>query len=297
MYEIEHKKEENYLELSNSKINFQAKLNLNQGGSLQELTLNNIQVIKEFKYASNEKKYASAILFPFTGRVKNGKYTFNNTIHQLKINNPETQSALHGLVYNKNFNLISSKTTEKSQIIILKHNQTEREIGFPFKYSIILTYTFFKKGIELNIHVKNEDDESFPFSLGWHPYFFSENLHESRLLINSSKKILFDKEMSPVKFKPNNYNSDFQIKDTKLDDCFFMLKNDIDFETPKYRLNIKSTAIENYIQVYTPTTEKNYIAIEPLTAPPNSLNNKIGLQILNPDEEYNVNWRIEINNN
>ena len=297
MYEIEHKKKENYLELSNSKINFQAKINLNQGGSLQELILNNIQIIKEFESVSSEKKYASSILFPFSGRVKKGKYTFNNTIHKLKINNPETKSALHGLVYNKKFKLLNYYSSEQSQTVSLKHNQTEREIGFPFKYSIILTYTFFKNGIELNAHIQNNDHDPFPYSLGWHPCFLSENLHESMLSINSSKKVIFDKDMSPIKFAPNNYNSDFHIKDKKLDDCFSLTKNYVNFQTPNYNINISSSANENYIQVYTPQTEKNCIAIEPLTAPPNSLNNNIGLQILNPDEEYNINWKIELTNN
>jgi len=296
VYKIEHKKEGNYLELSNSEINFRAKIFLDQGGSLQELTLNNIPVIKEFEPVSAEKKYASSILFPFTGRVENGKYTFNNTMYQLEINNPETKSALHGLVYNKNFKILNYTTSEQSQTISLKYNQSEREIGFPFKYSIILTYTFFKNSIELNALIKNEDDNPFPYSLGWHPYFFSENLHESTLLISSTKKIVFNKNMSPLKLTTNNYNSEFQIKDEKLDDCFSLSKYDVDFKTPNHNINISSSANENYIQVYTPPTEKNCIAIELLTAPPNSLNNNIRLQILNPDEEYNVNWKIKLNN-
>jgi aldose 1-epimerase len=294
VYEIAHKKDGNYLEVSNSDIGFRARIYLNQGGSLQELTLNNIQVIKEFESVSSEKKYASSILFPFTGRIENGKYTFNNTVYQLEINNPETKSAIHGLVYNKVFKILNHKTTEDSLTVSLKHDQTEREVGFPFKYSIIITYTFFKNGIELTAHIENKDDDPFPYSLGWHPYFFSENLQESKLSINSSKKIIFNKNMSPLRFAANNYNSEFQIEDKKLDDCFSLLKNAIGFKTPNYNVNLRSSASENYIQVYTPSTEKDCIAIEPLTAPPNCLNNNIGLLILNPDETYTVNWTIEL---
>jgi len=295
VYEIAHKKKGNYLELRNSDMDFRAKIYLNQGGSLQELTLNNIQIIKEFESVSSEKKYASSILFPFTGRIENGNYTFNNSIYQLEINNPETKSAIHGLVYNKVFEILSHKTTDESLTISLKHNQTDREIGFPFKYSIIITYTFFKNGIELTAHIKNDDDGPFPYGLGWHPYFFSKNLYESTLSINSSKKIVFNKNMSPLKLTANNYNSEFQIKDKKLDDCFLLLKNGIKLKTPNYNLNIHSSASENYIQVYTPSTEKDCIAIEPLTAAPNCLNNNIGLQILNPDDAATVKWTIELN--
>lgn len=297
MYEIEHIKDENLLELSNSKINFHAKIHLNQGASLQELTLNNIQIIKEFEANSCEKTYASSILFPFTGRVKNGKYTYNNKNYQLEINNTETKSALHGLVYNKQFKLLNYNASDESQTIVLKYTEDKRTEGFPYKYSIALTYTFFKNYFELDINIKNNDDDPFPFSLGWHPYFYSKSIYDSKLLIESNKKAIFDKNMSLVKFSQNNYQSEFQIKNTKLDDCFEIVKSDVGFITRDYKINIASTLKENYVQVYTPPSEENHIAIEPLTAPPNSLNNKIGFQLLNPGENYSVCWKIKLNKN
>jgi len=48
---------------------------------------------------------------------------------------------------------------------------------------------------------------------------------------------------------------------------------------------------ENYLQIYTPNDRKS-IAIEPQTAPANSFNSKIGLQVLKPEETYNLNWKI-----
>ena len=283
MYQIRHIKEENCLELSNTTINFLAKIYLDLGGSLQKLTLNNKQIIREFSTDSIEKKYASSILFPFSGRVKKGKYTFNDTDYQLKINNLETKSALHGLVYNKQFKLLNYLCTEESQTVILKYNETERNLGFPFKYTIILSYTFTKDATKLKVKVQNNDEDPFPFSLGWHPYFYTNKLSESKLNIKSSQKVSFNNQLIPLKLIKKDFNEEIGIQSQHLDDCYKLTKNTINFKSPEYSIQINSSSRENFVQIYTPTSEKKHIAIEPLTAIPNSLNNKIGL-----------NWEIKL---
>ena len=63
--------------------------------------------------------------------------------------------------------------------------------------------------------------------------------------------------------------------------------------TPKYRLKFNATGDNNFLQVYTPP-KLNTIAIEPTTGVSDSFNNKIGLQVLKPNETYNIEWCIEI---
>ena len=54
-----------------------AKIILNQGASLQELTLNSVELIKDLEPLKYQDTYASAILFPFANRIENGKYVFD----------------------------------------------------------------------------------------------------------------------------------------------------------------------------------------------------------------------------
>jgi aldose 1-epimerase len=48
--------------------------------------------------------------------------------------------------------------------------------------------------------------------------------------------------------------------------------------------------------LYTPPL-KNSIAIEPTTGVSNSFNNAIGVKVLHPNESYNINWNLKIEDN
>ena len=85
----------------------------------------------------------------------------------------------------------------------------------------------------------------------------------------------------------------FQLKAVKLDDCYLLKTNEIDFSTPEYHFKITSTSKENFLQLYTPKT-CNVIAIEPMTGIADNFNNKIGLQTLQPNETYNIKWLMAI---
>ena len=68
---------------------------------------------------------------------------------------------------------------------------------------------------------------------------------------------------------------------------------EFDFSTPEYDFNISSTSKENFLQLYTPV-QPNVIAIEPMTGAADNFNNKIGLQILQPNDTYLVEWIMAI---
>lgn len=300
MYVIDHIKDKNILKshvvLKNSNNTTHAKIFLNLGGSLQNLILNNKVIIKDLYPLKYDASYASAILFPFVNRVKDGTYKFMQKEYKLAINLKEENNAIHGLVYNKEFNIVHQEVTEELATISIEYVQNERSIGFPFYYTLLLTYTLTNNTLTLKVKVKNTDTHPFPFNIGWHPYFMSSNLYESFLSFKSEQKLTFNEDMIPRKIKDINIDEQIQIKDKKLDDCYILKTNTVGFKTPDYSIKIHSSSEKNYIQLYTPKL-KNTIAIEPTTGVSNSFNNKIGLQILEKEETYNVQWTINLQEN
>lgn len=288
---------EKSIEIMNKDKSSYAKIVLNLGGSLQKLSLNNKSIIIDMDELDYSITYSSAILFPFANRIKDGKYTFENKHYTLNLNEAKEKNAIHGLVYDKTFKYIKQKTSADYASITIGYNETKRLKGFPFKYSIYLTYTLKENSLTLEAKITNNDIKSFPFNIGWHPYFTSKNLHNSFLNIKSNKKFIFDRNMIPTKTQEVNINKSFQIKNTHFDDCFVLNKNNIGFKTPNYNIKISSSSKENYLQIYTPKNIKNTIAIEPVTGPVNSFNNKLGLQTLAPNETYKVSWSIKLENN
>lgn len=296
-YQIQHvfdsEKNLNYVELYNNSSS--AKIILNQGASLQELTINTIPVIKNLAPISYRESFASSILFPFANRIKDGKYVFNKVTYQTEINQAEENNALHGFVHNKEFELIKKHTTDNKASVVLEYNETKLTKGFPFTYKIQLVYILTSDSLELKVKIENTSKSEFPFTLGWHPYFYSEDLNNSFLKFKSSKQVFFDEKMIPINTKELANSQKFELKNKKLDDCFYLDSNLIELITPRYRLELSSSEKEIFLQVYTPP-KKNTIALEPTTGISNSFNSKIGLKMLLPKEEYQVSWKLIITN-
>jgi aldose 1-epimerase len=283
----------NYLELTSSDGASIAQISLNQGGRLSNLVFEDIQVLADLEASTYENNYASSILFPFVNRIKDGKYTFDNSKYQLSCNEGDKNNALHGLVYNKTFVCTKKVLTLNYASVTLQYKDNGKHLGFPFKFNIDLTYTLNEKGIILSVKIANKDKKNFPFSIGWHPYFYSKNLDNSTLNFSSNKKYVFDNQQIISGTTDLNIEMPFQLKAVTLDDCYQLKTNEIYFSTPEYRFNIESTSKENFLQLYTPEI-RNVIAIEPMTGAADNFNNEIGLQTLQPNETYNMKWLIAI---
>jgi len=282
-----------YLELKNSDASCYAKIDLNFGGSLQELKLKGQTIIYDENVTRFQHAFNSSILFPFVNRIEHGSYTFKGKKFNLPINETDRSNALHGLVFDKTFQLSSQNIEEKIAKVILVYNEKQPIEGFPFKYSIVLEYLLKENALELQVEVNNTDQDEFPFNLGWHPYFKTNDLYNSELKINSNKKLLVNDKMIPNGEQEMDWNGFIKIKDKTFDDCFVLNSNQIELKTPEYNLELDFSHNENFLQVYTPDDRKS-IAIEPQTAPANSFNSKTGLKILKPNEAYCLKWKINL---
>lgn len=285
-----------YLELTNSKNNSKVKISLHEGGRLQELQFEGVSVIKDLPNSKYENTYASSILFPFANRIKNGTYTFQDKTYQFHCNEIGRDNAIHGLVYDKHFVLVDQNINSNFAEVTLAYEEKEKPKGFPFLYKIYLAYTLSEKSIGLSVNIQNVDNKSFPFTLGWHPYFLSNDLYNSELYFKSNQKIGFDENLITTNIYNNHFESPFKMGNAQLDDCYVLEGNKVVFKTPKYQLELYTNTKENYLQLYNPK-DTQMVAIEPMTGVSDSFNNKIGLQVLQPNIEYSVKWNIIFNTN
>jgi aldose 1-epimerase len=280
------------IRLQNSDTSTAAIISLEQGGRLQELTLLGKSIIKEIPDFNYKDSYASAVLFPFANRIENGKYTFKNTKFQLDCNE-KGLNALHGLVYNKKFEIVHTIESINDASVTIAYQELEESLGFPFKYNIHLTYTLTNDELSLSVTIKNTDVNPFPFTLGWHPYFFTDGLSKSVLKFKSDQKIKFDENLITQKVIDEKTEKEFIIENKQLDDCFILNTDTVEFTTPNFQIEISTNQIENYVQLYTPK-DLPLIAIEPMTGVSNSFNNNIGLQVLQPNTSFSLKWNVKI---
>jgi len=280
MYKIEHQNEHqnNKVKLTNESKSSYATIDLNLGASLQNLIIKNTAVIEDLYPLKYAETYASSVLFPFANRIKDGVYTFNKKQYQLDINHKEENNALHGFVYDKTFQILSENVSDSEVSIKLEYEEFKMSKGFPYTYTIQLIYTLNEDGLNLNVFVKNTDSKSFPFTIGWHPYFMSKNLYNSKVKFDCSKKVVLGDRLITTGTEDYPHNTSLQIEDKQLDDCFILSSNKIHFLTPEYNLEMTSSSKDTFLQLYTPPN-KNTIAIEPTTGISDSFNNKIGVKL------------------
>ncbi|WP_372752486.1 aldose 1-epimerase [Mariniflexile sp.] len=281
------------IELKNANNSTFVKIYLNLGASAQELTLNGHTIIEDLTPLTYNNTYASSILFPFANRIKDGKYTFEGKEYHFEINEPGNNNALHGLVYNKTFQIKEQKTTETSASVTLTYVEENESAGFPYTYTLELEYILTDSSLDINVLVTNTDSKTFPFTLGWHPYFSTSNLFESTLNFDCDTQFTLDERCITTGTKTIKNIPVFEVKDKNLDDCFILNSNKTQFNTPDFALQISASSNENFLQLYTPP-KVNVIAIEPTTGVSDSFNNKVGLQLLKPNHNYKVNWQVKL---
>jgi len=295
MYQIETKiiEDKNYIEMYSKKSNAFGRISLNEGGRLDVLNLNKTQLITKNPIFNYKNSYASAILFPFANRINDGKYSFEGKTYNLKCNEVNRNNALHGLVYNKTFKTVKKEITPTFAKLEVQYNSNGNTLGFPFKYSISITYKLMQTSLSLFIKIENIDSKSFPFTLGWHPYFLSKDLSKSSLNFNSKVQVESNLKMITTRTSQFKTTMPFQIKNNILDNAYKLEDDKILFKTPEYILNITSTEKNNFLQLYTPDIS-NLIAIEPTTGVSDSFNNKMGLKTLKPNQTYIVEYLLNV---
>ncbi len=292
MFKISSKEKKglSFVELQNSSKTTKAKICLEQGARVVSLKFKDKFIIKEQPDFDYKDSYASSILFPFASRIKEGKYAFEGNDYQFETNDGD--NALHGLVYNKKFELFEPEEHEDNCSATFNYYEKNESKGFPFTYFLSVTYILFEDRLKVRVTVKNTDTKSFPFTLGWHPYFNSTDLKNSYLSFKSDQKVEFDKTLITKKVIAQTSPEIFKIDEQQLDDCFILKDDNVSFTTPTYKIDITADSEENFLQLYTPKGF-DVIAIEPMTGISDTFNNKIGLQVLEADKTYVLNWDLK----
>ena len=257
--------------------------------------IDNYDSLEDFKKNVSSKGFKSCKLSPFACRIKNASYVFADqkfTIEKFLLG----ESALHGLLYDVPFEEVGQHITDEHAGVSLLYQYKGTEAGYPFHYDCIITYLLQANNLlTISTDIINKDERAIPIQDGWHPYFtFGGKINDLLLEFQSLETIIFDDAMIPTgEKKPYAaFGSLKAIGESTFDNCF-----SINFaecqpmcvlrdKTKKLQLEIRPDKSYPYLQIYTPD-HRNSIAIENLSAVPDTYNNGIGLTILLPKEKAN----------
>ncbi|WP_420579675.1 aldose 1-epimerase [Reichenbachiella sp.] len=237
-------------------------------------------------------------LSPFPNRIPEGKYKYGGKTFQLAINDIPANNNLHGLLHNRPFEIVNQESCESSASIELRYVYKGVDLGFPFQYTLNLTYRLDKTGVSFLTQIENTGSATMPMGDGWHPYFLFENLDEIDLEMGTA--IRLSSNVGNPLTELHGFESCDSLAKKQLDDCFEVQQDD------KYQIILKDqkqgieVGIElesetdkyKYFQIYTPPSRRS-IAIEPVTCPPNAFNTGIGLIELEPKQVLSMSFDIK----
>lgn len=277
---------------------------INQAGTLLEL----IDGYRSLGEAVSEvaSSFKGSSLFPFPNRVENGKYSYDGEPYQLRLNFPQENNAIHGLVYNKEFTVQQRVENNDECSLDIGFTSSGPDEGYPFPYHLMHRYCLHKsRGFSCTTRVTNRFGRTIPIGHGFHPYFSAgaDRIDNLVLQFPAEQILAVDSRNIPTGARTayKDFTAPSKIGTTTLDSCFCLSSQDGRAETsmtnPQHNLRLTvwqetGPGKYNYLQLYTPPHRKS-IAIEPMSCPPNALNSSEGLIHLYAGKTVSFSWGVE----
>jgi aldose 1-epimerase len=251
------------------------------------------------------KHYHGAKLMPFPGRIPNGKYQFAGRNYALKRNAKDSTCSLHGFVCKKPFRIVRTAVNNRRASVILEYIHKGDTKGYPFKFSVRLTYTLANSSFSCTTAIRNMDRRAIPIGDGWHPYFKTSG-KMNRLLLSlpshSVVELTAQKVPTGQVVKPTRKTSTIPLRQKEIDSVFDLGERRRRVTTklinPKTGVALQlwqdaGAEKYRYLVVYRPPSGTS-VAIEPWTCAPNAANNKMGLLVLKQGGRFRASYGVRL---
>ena len=256
----------------------------------------------EFRNQLTEKGFMGCKLSPFAGRLRNGRFIFQDEVYQTG-RFFLGKHALHGLLYDAAYEVECQETGRDFAELTLKHAYRGQQPGFPFHFNCRIIYRLENDNrLIVSTKIESKDNRPFPLQDGWHPYFrFGNKTDELWLQLDSSAVAKTDEELIPT----GKWTADTSFQTAKpignqhFDHCFRLddpvHKPALILKDPQSGIGLQVFVRKGYpyLQLYTPSDRRS-IAVEPMSAPPDMFNNKMGWLVLEPEnlQEFVVAYQV-----
>jgi len=116
-----------------------------------------LPVMPDVLQERSELKYASFLMMPYSNRIENGHFTFE-----------DTEYLLHGDVRARAWTVVE-RTPER---LCCAFRSTEHEaVNWPWPFDAQIAYELRDETLCSRVSLRNRSETSMPAGFGWHPYF------------------------------------------------------------------------------------------------------------------------------
>jgi len=273
------------------------------GAELNSLKRNDKDL--EYLWSGDEKYWGrkSPVLFPIVGKLLDNEYFYNNEKYEMK---------QHGFARDKEFKLFQ----QDSDSIIFTYESDENSLKiYPFEFLLYISYKLVNNKVIISYKVENKAKEEIYFSIGAHPAF-------NWPLCGGKKEDYFlefelDDNLLSYKLKNSYINSSknslikLESKKLALDEKLFfddaLIFKDLKVKTISYKNIINNSSIKmsfdefEYLGIWSKPEGSPFLCIEPwcgiadFIGHSKNIENKIGINSIKKDENFQKNFTIELN--
>ncbi len=271
------------------------------GAAVRCLSVDDVELTPGFDSHRSAPFYCGKTLVPWPNRVRDGRWNHDGRSLQLDITDPETNSALHGLLC-----AVEYQCVEHSMFSVTLAAPIRYQDGYPFDLDTTVQYRLTRSGLTATHTIRNVGSNCAPAALGAHPFLSIGDVPVDRLTltVNGRYHVDVDDQLIPVGATPVDGTAwDLRlgrpVADLDLDDCWVISGDTHTLRSPDGRtVSVWADPQFGFLHVFiTREFPKDggrvtAIALEPMTAQANALNSGIGLRWLAPAEGLSASWAI-----
>ena len=246
-----------------------------RGGIITRWSLQgqDIFYLDEERFANPELSIRGGIpiLFPICGNLPNNTYQYNNQSYTLK---------QHGFARDLPWEVIDQKTDDCASLTLTLNSNEQTLKGYPFDFQLKFTYELEGKNLRIRQQYINRSQEVMPFSFGFHPYFLAKD--KTQLAFDIPASAYQDQQTKEV----FPYEGTFDFTVDEIDVGFQALTRSSASMSDRQRgLKITLNWSDAYSTfVFWTVKGKDYVCLEPWSAPRNAITTEEQLTKLNPGE-------------
>ncbi len=168
---------------------------------------------------------------------------------------------------------------------------------FPFRHRVEMTVALRPEGLAVDTIVAAGPDGPVPVSFGFHPYFGLPDAarDEWRLALPAMRRLALDPHQIPTGASTAFDGMDGPLAGHAFDDGFALTGAPAEFalQGAGRRIEVRFGEGYRYAQVFAPAA-KDFVALEPMTAPTNALASGEGLPLVPPGGTYRASFEIRV---
>jgi len=272
------------------------------GASLRHRGVELLRRVDDLESAAAKGSTAGIpILHPWANRLGGRSYRAAGTEVVLDPSSPflhldERGLPMHGVPWSR----LAWKPTAADRtrlVAALDWRREELLAIFPFPHRLELAVTLDPTGLTMETALSAGPEGSVPVSFGFHPYLGLSGLQRAdwRLTLPAMRRLALDEQGIPTGKESFFEGFDAALDEASFDDGFALPEEraSMSLEGAGRRITVELLAGYRYVQVFAPA-DKDYIALEPMTAPTNALRSGRGLRLVEPGGTLRATFRIRI---